>query len=243
MFEQFLALLNGMEDGESKTNLVTAFQKISDIHKDAIESRDGTKVKLSEASALINSIKSATGLDDLSVDSLKGVIKNGQKSSDEVATITKTLEELRTLHQTTTDEFATFKTATNAKDFELALSKSDIFKDVSSDPFLRSAVMGVIKDKLMAGDDGGLYAKGADGSVMKHLVSNDPITGQELFTQMVESGAISKTALNPTVNSGNGTLQTHQFEAGTKTMARTSFEQQSPQAQSQFMRDGGQITD
>ena len=76
MFEQFLALLNGMEDGESKTNLVTAFQKISDIHKDAIESRDGTKVKLSEANATIDGIKSATGLDDLSVDSLKGVIKN-----------------------------------------------------------------------------------------------------------------------------------------------------------------------
>ncbi len=204
MFEQFLALLNGMEDGESKTNLVTAFQKISDIHKDAIESRDGTKVKLGEASALIDSIKSATGLDDLSVDSLKGVIKNGQKSNDEVTSLTKTLDDLRTLHQTTTDDFAIFKTATNAKDFELALSKSDIFKDVSSDPFLRSAVMGVIKDKLIAGDDGGLYAKGADGSVMKHLVSNDPITGQELFTQMVESGAISKTALNPTVNSGNG---------------------------------------
>ncbi len=204
MFEQFLALLNGLEDGESKTNLVTAFEKINGIHKDAIDSRDSAKVKLGEATATIDGIRSATGLDDLSVDSLNGVIKNGKKSSDEVATLTKTLDELRTLHQTTTDEFSTFKTATGEKDFELALSRSDIFKDVSSDPFLRSAVMGAVKGKLIAGDDGQLYAKGADGKVLNDLVSGKPMSGQELFSQMVESGAISKTALNPTVNSGNG---------------------------------------
>ncbi len=243
MFEQFLALLNGMEDGESKTNLVTAFQKINDIHKDAIGSRDDTKVKLSEANATIDGIKSATGLDDLSVDSLKGVIKNGKKSGDEVAALTTTLDELRALHQTTTNDFDAFKTSTREKDYELALSRSDIFKDVSSDPFLRSAVMGAVKSKLIAGDDGILYAKGADGKVMNDLVGGKPITGQTLFAQMIESGAISKAALNPTVNSGGGTKQSHQVASSTKTMPRVSFEQQSPQAQSQFMRDGGQITD
>jgi len=243
VFEQFLALLQGLEDGESKTNLVTAFEKINGIHKDVIESRDSTKVKLSEVTATIDGIKSATGLDDLSVDSLKGVIKNGKKSSDEVATVTATLDELRALHKTATDDFAAFKTSTGEKDFELARSRSDIFKDVSSDPFLRSAVMGAVKGKLIAGDDGKLYAKGADGKVLNDLVSGDPVTGQKLFSQMVESGAISKAALNATVKNGNGMKQTHQFEASAKTMARTSFEQQSPQAQSQFMRDGGQITD
>ena len=203
-FEQFLALLNGLEDSDNKTNLVTAFEKINGIHKDAIESRDSAKVRLGEATATIDGIKSATGLDDLSVDSLKGVIKNGKKSSDEVDTLTSTLDELRSLHKTTTDEFAAFKTSTSEKDFELALSRSDIFKDVSSDPFLRSAVMGAVKNKLVAGDDGQLYAKGSDGNVLNDLVSGEPVTGQKLFSQMVESGAISKTALNPTVNSGGG---------------------------------------
>ena len=204
MFEQFSLLLNGLEDGEGKTNLVKAFEKLQGIHTEAIESRDKSKGKLNDLTNLIDGIKSATGLDELSVDSINGVIKNGKKSSDEVDTLNNQITELRGKYETLETEHNTYKADSEKKNFELAISRSDIFKDVSSDPFLRNAVMQTVTNKLIQGEDGNLYAKGDDGKVLNDLVSGKPITGQDMFSKMVESGSISKAALNSTVGNGGG---------------------------------------
>jgi len=212
MWEQLKALISSLEDGEAKANLLVGFDKLQDFSKndmaDAISNRDKAKADLLPSKELIKALQDATGLgESLSADTVKTLIDSKSKGGAEVDALTSQLNELRKINsdlETTHNEFVT---TSNEKSFELAISQSDIFKDVSSDPFLRSAVLSAIKPKLTVGEDGQIYAKNNDNSIMNDLVSGKPITGQTLFGQMVESGAISKSALNGTVGSGTGGQQ------------------------------------
>lgn len=204
MFQQFLALLNALEDGENKTNLITAFSKIQEDSQNAYTQRDTAKAENAPLKELVESLKGASGLDNLDANSLKELISSKSKGGAEVDTLNASLEELRNKYTDLETTHNGFVTESKEKSFELAISQSDIFKDVSSDPFLRNAVLASVKDKLAVGEDGKLYAKNSDGSIMEDLVSGEKITGQHLFSQMIESGAISKSALNGTVGQGAG---------------------------------------
>ena len=162
------------------------------------------KTQYNETMDLVNGLKSASGLSELTPDSLKALLSKNSKGGQEIDTLTNQIKELQDLNQKVTGDFDLFKQGADKKAFELAVSSSDIFANVSSDPFLRSAVLSAVTPKLVVGDDGGLYAKGQDGGIMLDIVSNKPIKGADLFNQMVESGAISKTAINGSIGSGAG---------------------------------------
>lgn len=204
MFEQFLALLNALEDGENKTNLITAFGKIQEDSTNAYSQRDNAKAENAPLKDMIEGLKGASGLDDLTADSLKALIASKSKGGAEVDTLNASLQELRNKYTDLETTHNDFVSTSKEKSFELAISQSDIFANVSSDPFLRNAVLSTVKDKLTVGEDGKLYAKASDGSVMSDLISGEPIEGTTLFNSMVESGAISKSALNGTVGVGTG---------------------------------------
>lgn len=204
MFEQFLQMLQGLEDGDTKANLLTGFEKLQSIHKDAIETRDKTKEQNSELSKVVEGVKGVTGLEDLSVDSLSEVIKNGKKSSDEVDMLKGKLEELQGKYQGLETTHNDYVSQVDTKNFELAVSRSDIFKDVVSDPFLRESAINKVLPKLTMGEDGNLYQKGSDGKIYRDLVTDKPVSGNELFSSMIENGEISKAVLNGTVKPGGG---------------------------------------
>lgn len=205
MFEQFLQLLNNLEDGDIKANLLTGFEKINDIHKEVITARDKAKDANAPLKEQLSGLQTATGLgENLSVDSLKELLSKGNKSNAETEALQGQLDELRGLYNQLDATHKDYVGNSEAKSFELALSQSEIFKNVSPDPFLRNAVMASIKDKLIVGDDGGLYAKGADGNVEKDIVSGEPVTGATLFNGLVTKGIISKAALIGSVGNGAG---------------------------------------
>ena len=205
MWEQYLTLLNSLEEGEAKTNLITGFGKLQEDNSNAIASRDKAKGDLAPMKDLIASLGSVTGLgEEMTADAVKSLLSSKSKGGEEVQSLNATLAELRGKYTDLEGTHNDFVKSSNDKAFELALSQSDIFKDVSSDPFLRNAVMGTIKPKLVLGEDGSIYARGNDGKVMTDLVTDKPITGTSLFAQMVDSGQISKAAINGTVGNGTG---------------------------------------
>ena len=69
MWEQFLQLINGLEDGDSKTNLLAGFDKLKTDNTDTIAARDTAKANNKPLNDLVASLKSASGLDDLTSDS------------------------------------------------------------------------------------------------------------------------------------------------------------------------------
>ncbi len=204
MWEQFLGLINGLEDSDSKTNLLTAFGKVKQDNDNAIAARDEAKGKNKPLADLVDSLKKTTGLEDLTAEHLATYIKDNSKTSESEAikTVEGTLATLREQYSTLESTHTDYVNTSKDKAFELALTQSDIFKDVSSDPFLRNAVIDKVKPKLIIGDDGLIYAKGEDGKVLNDIVSGKPITGAKLFEGMVSSGDVSKHAINSTVSPG-----------------------------------------
>lgn len=205
MWEQFKALINGIEDAELKTKLLTGFEAVHTDNKNIIEARDKAKADNAPLKELVNSLGEVTGLGDkVSADALKELLSSKSKGGVEVDALTKQLDEIRGKYQELETNHNTFVSQANEKAFELAISQSEIFKDVSSDPFLRNAVLSTVKPKLILGEDGGIYARGDDGKVSTDILTGKPIAGAELFKSMIESGHISKSALNPTVGQGSG---------------------------------------
>lgn len=205
MWQQFKNLISGLEEGEGKTNLLTAFGALQTDNANIILARDKAKEANVSLKQLVDSLKEATGLGDtLTGDTVKELIKSKSKGGDEVDALNTQMTELREKYGTLETTHNEYVTEAKEKAFELAISRSDIFKDVSSDPFLRNAVLGAVKPKLMIGEDGEIYAKGEDGKILNDIVSGKAIKGTELFTSLIEGGQISKSALNPTVGSGAG---------------------------------------
>jgi len=225
MWEQFLQLINGLEDGDSKTNLLAGFTKIKQDNDTAILARDTAKGDNKPMKELLEALKGASGLDELNADTLKDLIKSKSKAgeTDEIKAVNDTLNELREKYSTLETTHSDFVTSSKDKAFELALSQSDIFKDVSSDPFLRNAVIGKVKPKLIIGDDGKIYAKGDDGKILKDIVSGKPIEGSTLFSGMVKSGDISKAAIVSSVIQGTGSPQGKPVSGDTSTMSASQM--------------------
>ncbi len=245
MFEQFLLLLQALPDGDSKINLVSAFDKLKEDNLNTIATREQAKADNAPLKALIDDLKGVSGLNDLTADGLKTLLASKSKGGAEVDSLTATLTELRGKYGELETTHQDFVKGANKQAFDLALSQSEIFKDVSADPFLRNSVMNVISDKLMVGEDGSLVAKGGDGKVMNDLVSGKPITGVTLFNSMVESGVISKVALNSTIGNGTGGKQQqyHHQNQNVQTKSRGEFESMNSVQRSSFMKDGGKLTD
>jgi len=246
MWEQFKQLLDGMEDGDIKTNLLSAFPKLKEDRDNAIVTRDKAKDENKPLKELVESIGKVTGLgNDFGADKVKELISSKSNGGKEVETLQNNLKELRDKYAELEGTHKNFVSKSNEKEFELALSNSEILKNVSSDPFLRGAVIETIKPKLMRGEDGQIYAKGEDGKVMTDIVTSKPITGTALFDSMVKSGQISKVALNATVVNGTGKPQnSNGGGAGNgKVMSRSQFEGLPPADRSKFFSEGGTLTD
>ena len=221
MWEQYQLLLNAMEDGEVKTNLLNGFTKLQNDNKDTITARDKAKADNAPLKEALASLGEATGLgDNITADAVKELLKSKSKGGEEVDSLNSQLEELRGKYQGLETTHNTFMAESESKAFELALSQSDILANVSSDPFLRNAVISAIKPKLVRGEDGKMYARGDDGKVMSDIVTGKPMSGSELFNNMVDSGQISKTAILPTSGAGtdgqpnrNGDLSSKHIES------------------------------
>lgn len=201
MWEQVKALLNGLEDGDKKTNLLTAFGALQTDNGNIIAARDKAKSDNAPLKELIDSLREATGLGDtLTGDTVKELLKSKSKGGDEVDALNTQMTELREKYGTLETTHNTYVTEAKDKDFELAIGRSDMFKNVKD----RDYVLYKIKSKLILGEDGELYAKSDDGKILNDIVSGNPIKGTELFDSLVKGGTISKNALDSTLGSGTG---------------------------------------
>lgn len=210
MWEQFQKLLNGLEDGDNKSNLLTAFGTLNGEYQNAIEARNKAKSDNKPLKEQLDALREATGLgDNLNGDALKELLKSKSKGGEEVDSLSTQLKELREKYSGLETTHTSFVNESKEKAFELALSNSDIMKNVSPDPFLRSAVINAIKPKLTMGEDGKIYARSDDGKVQTDIVTGKPIAGETLFNSLIENGNISKSAIIGTVGQGAGGQQTH----------------------------------
>lgn len=202
MFEQFEALIKALADGDEKNSLLVGFGKIHSEFKGMAEARDKAKSDNAPLKEQLDAISEITGLgENLTAEALKELL-SGDGNDAEIKTLTEQLNALRQEHTALGETHNDFVKSTSAKDFELALNKSDIFKSVSSEPFYRNTVMSLVKDKVILGEDGNIYEKGTDGKVKTDLVSGKPVSGMSVFNGLVESGAIVKEALTATVKNG-----------------------------------------
>ncbi len=216
-FEQFKGLLNSLDDGESKTSLMSAFNEVTNIFNDAISSRDTVKAKLNESKELIGSLGNTLGLKDgFTVEDVKAHVdglSNTSKLDELKQNLTKQheteLNELRTMLDTEKQTNQDLTNKANDLLFSSAIANDGLLTGFVDNPKMRGLVESELKSKLLF-EDGNIYVRNENGEKAKDITSGNYLTPSSIVESM-KSSEDWKGFLSPQTQGKNGSgMQSNQ---------------------------------
>jgi len=195
-----------------------------------------TRDKFKEGNA---TVKRILGLDAINEDTLKSVI-DGKGKGDEG--LTAEIDNLKNMLSLKDGEFDTEKNGLitqirelkNGSQLNEIIAKSGVVDDATA----RADLAKVVQSMISYDDDNNVIFLNDDKQTTKFNGSN-PFTMQDAVQEALNQRAYLK---GPDGKGGSGT-PTGKTPTGVTTMSRSNFGQQSPEAQSKFMQNGGKLTD
>ena len=242
-YEQLLALIG--DNAEAKT-FIESIQATSTANIDKINTLErqsgefkGSLDKFKQGNTLV---KSLLGLETINEDTLNealGKLKGGKGDEASLAEIAN----LKDLLQKSTDSNTTLTTDYNGKLQTMALD-NEIANSGFGTQVANEAMFGIVKGLVKQGatyEDGKIVYKNEDGSTA--YGSNNQPMGIADKMNALKSDVNYAGLFKPDANGGSGSNPSGKGSGQGTTMKRSDFGQQTPQAQSKFMQDGGTITD
>lgn len=193
-FEQFNALLTGLEDSENKTNLVKAFGEVTNVFNDAISTRDTAKQKLGSNDELLKNIGQTLGFEsDFNLDNVKEKISklsNSEKLESLKTDLTNKHEnemsELRTLLETEKNSKVDLTTRLNDLSFSKTLKEDGLLNGFSTAPKMLAVVENELKSKLLF-EDGQIFVNDGQGNKAKDVTTGNFFTPKSVVENMLNS--------------------------------------------------------
>lgn len=182
--QQYRNLLNGLEDGEMKTNLVNAFGNVELDFNNAITARDSAKQTLNDYKTLVTS---KIGTDDVTTFEMPKPNEDIEKiKSDLEAKYNSDMDTLRTDVQGWETKYndATAKLEDFA--FRKAVEDNGLLQNFNiENPYVKDLVVNHIKNNTVV-EDGKIYAKDSTtGEKARDIKSGDFLSGANIVEGMI----------------------------------------------------------
>lgn len=190
---QFKQLLEGLEDSDSKTSLLSAFSNLSTDVTDTLDKLKGERKdvgsKLDGALGFKKSILESLGLDDnATTEDIQKAINSDEKTQKlldaEKLKYDKDTKELRDLLDAEKTNSTNFKSQLDKFELKTLMEKNEMYKNV--DPGMKEFYESKIMDKMLV-KDGNLYIKNENGEISRNLTDNEPLSVVSLRDSILDS--------------------------------------------------------
>lgn len=194
-FEQLLNQINSLDDGETRSNLVKAFDKAKLANDTLKTTRKELGNKLTGYESFNKKILESLELDaDANVDDVLNKFKDAKTSGNadfelerqkiEDKYNNQTLE-LRDALTTEKNQKLDLEKSYKNLEFNTLINDSGIMGDAINNPMMKKAIADHLKSQLLV-KDGSLFVDNGDGDVAVNSITNEKISPNEVISKMKE---------------------------------------------------------
>jgi len=204
-FKQYREMLDAVEDENVKTQLSEGLSKLQGIFDDAIETRDKTKEKARSQAEILDSIAKQFGVEEVTVEALKGTLDKGGKDDEIKSKYESQLEELRGIIAEKENAIGSVNAKYSDMVFSSQIESMGLLSGFKENPLLKKQVIEHLKSSLVH-QDGKLYVRDENGEAAKDIKTGEFISPTKLVEGM-KSDQLWADFIAPTVATGGGMTQ------------------------------------